>query len=79
MGAVFFAEKNLYLYKNNPWLAPWRYSILYLMEKQKTTQKRLSKKVILQAIAEKGVDKKIVDSLARSNIEALLFVQDLLA
>ena len=34
---------------------------------------------ILQAIAEKGVDKKIVDSLARSNIEALLFVQDLLA
>jgi hypothetical protein len=49
------------------------------MENTKTTQKRLSKKVILQAIAEKGVDKKIVDSLARSNIEALLFVKDLLA
>ena len=75
----FLAENNLYLYKNNPWLAPWRYSILYLMENSKTTQKRLSKKVILQAIAEKGVDKKIVESLARSNIEALLFVKDLLA
>jgi hypothetical protein len=49
------------------------------MENSKTTQKRISKKVLLQAIAEKGVDRKIVDSLARANIDALTFVNDLIA
>ena len=49
------------------------------MENSKTTQKRISKKVLLQAISDKGVDRKIVDSLARSNIDALTFVNDLLA
>ena len=52
---------------------------MQIMEKQKQNQKRISKKVLLQAIAEKGVDKKIGDSLARSNIDALTFVNDLLA
>ena len=52
--------------------------IMQIMEKQKQNQKRISKKVLLQAIAEKGVDKKIVDSLARSNIDALTFVNDLI-
>ena len=51
---------------------------MQIMEKQKQNQKRPSKKVLLQAIAEKGVDKKIVDSLARSNIDALPFVNDLI-
>ena len=51
---------------------------MQIMEKQKQTPKRISKKVLLQAIAEKGVDKKIVDSLARSNIDALTFVNDLI-
>jgi len=49
------------------------------MENSKTTQKRISKKVLLQAIAEKGVDRKIVDSLARSNIATITFVNDLIA
>jgi hypothetical protein len=49
------------------------------MENSKTTQKRISKKVILQAISDKGVDRKIVESLARSNIDALTFVNDLIA
>jgi len=48
------------------------------MENSKTTQKRISKKVLLQAIAEKGVDRKIVDSLARANIDALTFVNSLI-
>ena len=46
------------------------------MENKKTNQKRISKKVLLQAIAEKGVDKKIVDSLGRANIDAITFVND---
>ena len=48
------------------------------MENSKTTQKRIGKKVLLQAIAEKGVDRKIVDSLARANIDALTFVNSLI-
>ena len=48
------------------------------MEKVKNTQKRISKKVLLQAISEKGVDRKIVDSLARANIDALTFVNSLI-
>ena len=52
--------------------------IIQIMEKQKQTQKRPSKKVLLQAIAEKGVDTKIVESLGRANIDALTFVNDLI-
>ena len=48
------------------------------MENSKNTQKRISKKVLLQAISEKGVDRKIVDSLARANIDALTFVNSLI-
>ena len=59
--------------------APVRYRYNKIMEKVKSTQKRISKKVLLQAISDKGVDRKIVDSLARSNIDALTFVNDLLA
>ena len=48
------------------------------MENVKSTQKRISKKVLLQAISEKGVDRKIVDYLARANIDALTFVNSLI-
>ena len=48
------------------------------MEQKNNPQKRISKKVLLQAISEKGVDRKIVDSLARANIDALTFVNDLI-
>ena len=48
------------------------------MEQKITTQKRPSKKVLLQAISDKGVDRKIVDSLARANIDALTFVNELI-
>ena len=48
------------------------------MEKTKTNQKRISKKVLLQVIVEKGVDKKIVDSLDKTNIDAITFVNDLI-
>ena len=48
------------------------------MENSKNTQKRISKKVLIQAISEKGVDRKIVDSLARANIDALTFVNELI-
>ena len=48
------------------------------MEQKNNPQKRISKKVLLQAISEKGVDRKIVDSLARANIDALTFVNSVI-
>ena len=48
------------------------------MKQKNNPQKRISKKVLLQAISEKGVDRKIVDSLARANIDALTFVNELI-
>ena len=53
--------------------------IILIMENKKETAKRPSKKVLMAEIEAKGVDRKIVDSLARSNIAALTFVNDLIA
>jgi hypothetical protein len=41
-------------------------------------KKRPSKKVLMAEIEAKGVDKTIVASLGRANIEALVFVKELL-
>jgi hypothetical protein len=54
----------------------WRGSpcIILIME----NKKRPSKKVLMAEIEAKGVDKTIVASLGRANIEALVFVKELL-
>ena len=41
--------------------------------------KRPSKKVLMSEIQNMGVDTKIVQSLARANVDTMLFVKDLIA
>ena len=48
------------------------------MENKKETAKRPSKKVLMAQIEAKGVDKTIVASLSRANIETMLWVKSLL-
>jgi len=55
----------------------WLYIIL-IMENKKETAKRPSKKVLMAQIEAKGVDKTIVASLSRANIETMVWVKSLL-
>jgi len=48
------------------------------MENKKETAKRPSKKVLMAQIEAKGVDKTIVASLSRANIETMVWVKSLL-
>ena len=48
------------------------------MENKKRTAKRPSKKVLMAQIEAKGVDKTIVASLSRANIETMVWVKSLL-
>ena len=51
--------------------------IVYIMkETEKTKKVRVSKKALIAQLLDKGVDQKIVDSLARANIQAMKFVLD---
>ena len=62
--------RNVYFFLDLAGFALYTYS----MEKNK----RPSKKVLMAEIEAKGVDKTIVASLGRANIEALVFVKELL-
>ena len=46
----------------------------YIIIHMKNENKRPTKKALVQALLEKGVDRKIVDSLQRANIDTLQFV-----
>ena len=48
------------------------------MENKKETAKRPSKKVLMAQSEAKGVDKTIVASLSRANIETMVWVKSLL-
>ena len=48
------------------------------MENKKETAKRPSKKVLMAQIEAKGVDKTIVASLSRANIETMVWGKSLL-
>ena len=48
------------------------------MENKKETAKRPSKKVLMAQIEAKGVDKTIVATLSRANIETMVWVKSLL-
>ncbi len=53
--------------------------IIYtIMTNKKETAKRPSKKVLMAQIEAKGVDKTIVASLGRANIDTLVWVKGLL-
>ena len=67
------------LFYANPLTNPSSPCIILIMENKKVIQKRPSKKLLLKAIADKGVDKKIVESLGRANIDSLVFVKELLS
>ena len=47
---------------------------LYILYSMKNENKRPTKKALVQALLDKGVDKKIVDSLQRANIDTMQFV-----
>ncbi len=50
-----------------------------MSEVKNVKAKRPSKKVLMAEIEKMGVDSKIVQSLARANIETMVFVKDLVA
>ena len=60
---------------DNSYLAEYTYS----MKNQKEQKaKRPSKKVLMAEIEAKGVDKTIVQSLSRANIDTMIWVKSLL-
>ena len=72
-GLIFL--KKLKKILDEPYLAEYTYS----MKNQKEQKaKRPSKKVLMAEIEAKGVDKTIVASLARANIETMQWVKSLL-
>ena len=50
-----------------------------MSEVKNVKAKRPSKKVLMVEIEKMGVESKIVQSLARANIETMVFVKDLVA
>ena len=50
-----------------------------MSEVKNVKAKRPSKKVLMAEIQNMGVDTKIVQSLARANVDTMLFVKDLIA
>ena len=78
-GEVFYPAKNNYGKSKKPidnsYLAEYTYS----MKNQKEQKaKRPSKKVLMAEIEAKGVDKTIVQSLSRANIDTMIWVKSLL-
>ena len=57
----------------------WLYIIYSIMTNKETKAKRPSKKVLMAEIEKMGVDKTIVASLARANIDTMQFVKELVA
>ncbi len=89
MDKLFYAFLNIFL--DFSCLAPYNVSTRLgngsqpqesekvMSEVKNVKAKRPSKKVLMAEIEKMGVDSKIVQSLARANIETMVFVKDLVA